>query len=132
MQTQEPVLYGPQTINNGQMYGGWRPPYQQQNFVVRLISFCQAVLLSADVTFVILVATLQPPPHGSQPNQPAAPPQELTQTATIRNAVNLKKNTLRLLPLSDNPNKFSVHFVFDASSPCRSANCLRCQAFIAG
>ena len=36
-QAQEPVLYGPQSINNGQMYGGWRPPYQQQNFVVRLV-----------------------------------------------------------------------------------------------
>ncbi|KAL3141998.1 hypothetical protein ABBQ32_004641 [Trebouxia sp. C0010 RCD-2024] len=91
-QTQAPALYGPQTLNNGQMYGGWRA-HQQQNFG------------SA--------------PRLAQSNQPGPPPQELTQTATIRNAVNLKKNTLKLVPLADNPNKFSVHFVFDASSACR-------------
>ncbi|KAA6426504.1 MAG: hypothetical protein FRX49_03614 [Trebouxia sp. A1-2] len=89
---QEPVLYGPQSINNGQMYGGWRPPYQQQNSV---------------------------PPQMPQAAQAPQQPQELTQTATIRNAVNLKKNTLKLVPLSDSPGKFSIHFVFDASTPCR-------------
>ncbi len=58
-------------------------------------------------------------PQAAQAAQAPQQPQELTQTATIRNAVNLKKNTLKLVPLSDSPGKFSIHFVFDASTPCR-------------
>ena len=92
------------------MYGGgpsWRPPYpppQQQP---------------------------QPPQHQpaysrpvgapGAPPAPAPPPaasQELTQTATIRNAVNLKKNTLEVVPLPGAPNKLAISFTFDASQPC--------------
>lgn len=94
-QQAEPALYGPQAMSNGQMYGGWRPQ-NQPGFM--------------------------PAPQMPQPPANAAPqqqPQELTQTATIRNAVNLKKNTIKLIPLADSPNKFSVHFVFDASTSCR-------------
>jgi hypothetical protein len=54
------------------------------------------------------------PPLGS-PQQPA---QELTKTATIRNRANLKKNTLRLVPLAGDPSKLLVTFVFDNSAPC--------------
>lgn len=111
----------------------WTPGHQQWSDVWRLAAtsaakFWGTICLTVDSLLYFLFekgalstgALLQPPPHLPQPNQSGPPPQELTQTATIRNAVNLKKNTLKLVPLADNPNKFSVHFVFDASSPCRS------------
>ncbi|KAK9836425.1 hypothetical protein WJX74_000180 [Apatococcus lobatus] len=56
-----------------------------------------------------------PPPLAVPPHTPA---QEFTQTATIRNAVNLKKNTLQLLPVPGDPSKLAIHFLIDASSPC--------------
>ena len=56
------------------------------------------------------------PPSGQRPAQPA---QELSQTSTIRNAVNLQKATLRLAPSADDPNKLAVVFSFDASAPCK-------------
>ena len=64
---------------------------------------------------------LQPPPNMPQApaNQPQPAAQELTQTATIRNAVNLKKNTIKLVPVADSLHKFSIHFIFDASTSCR-------------
>ena len=67
-----------------------------------------------------------------QPPLNPAPQQanELTQTATIRNAVNLKKNTIKLIPLADSPNKYSIHFVFDASTSCRSVNKRVTQPFV--
>ncbi|KFM23942.1 E3 ubiquitin-protein ligase MGRN1 [Auxenochlorella protothecoides] len=53
---------------------------------------------------------------GWQPS-PYLPPRELTQTATIRNAVNLKKASLRVAP-GPTPDTLSISFTFDASSPC--------------
>ncbi len=55
------------------------------------------------------------------PVPPHTPAQEMTQTATIRNAVNLKKNSLQLVPLPGDPTKLAVRFLLDASSPCRCA-----------
>ncbi len=43
--------------------------------------------------------------------------QEVKQTTTIRNAVNLKKFTLSLVPKEGQPNKLSVRFQVDASEP---------------
>lgn len=114
----EPALYGPQAMSNGQMYGGWRPQ-AQSNFVVSCRSVCSVCCCVLEL--FCLCANLQPPPNMPQPAATSIPqqPQELTQTATIRNAVNLKKNTIKLVPLADSPNKFSIHFVFDASTSCR-------------
>ena len=71
-------------------------------------------------------AQFRPPggaaPHAQQQQQqqqPAPPAQELTQTATIRNAVNLKKATLALVPLEGSPSRLAVRFNFDASEACR-------------
>ncbi len=50
--------------------------------------------------------------------QHSAPAKSLTQTATIRNAVNLQKSTLRLVPSQDDPQFLRVAFEFDASEPC--------------
>ena len=56
-----------------------------------------------------------------QPNRPSFTPppgaQEVKQTATIRNAVNLKKFTLALVPVEGQPSKLSVRFQVDASEP---------------
>ena len=60
-------------------------------------------------------------PHKESSSPAAAAPgptQELTQTATIRNAVNLKKATLAVTPLPDNPARLAISFTFDASQPC--------------
>ncbi|KAK2079168.1 hypothetical protein QBZ16_002859 [Prototheca wickerhamii] len=57
--------------------------------------------------------TQRPSAAGATP--PAA--QELTQTATIRNAVNLKKSTLSVQAAPGAPGKLSVSFSFDASAP---------------
>lgn len=59
-----------------------------------------------------------PPPGGPAPTPAATPAQELTQTATIRNAVNLKKNTLEATPVPGSPNRLAISFTFDASQPC--------------
>ena len=65
----------------------------------------------------------QPPPAAAAAQ---APPQELTKTATIRNSVNLKKNTLRLVPVAGDPQKLRITFSFDNSAPCMcAAPCLR-------
>ncbi len=53
-----------------------------------------------------------------QEPQPSAPAKSLTQTATIRNAINLQKSTLRLVPSEDDPQFLRVAFEFDASEPC--------------
>eukprot|EP00891_Asterochloris_glomerata_P009535 jgi/Astpho2/9535/fgenesh1_pg.00146_%23_2_t len=60
-----------------------------------------------------------PLPQGQPASRGGVPPAELTQTATIRNAVNLKKHTLKLVPIAGNENKLSVQFMFDAAEPCR-------------
>lgn len=64
----------------------------------------------------------QGPPQNGRPGLPVGPPQqpaqELTKTATIRNRANLKKNTLRLVPLAGDPSKLLITFVFDNSAPC--------------
>ena len=59
---------------------------------------------------------MHPPQHHPLPVPP--PPEQLTQTATIRNAVNLKKNSLRLEPVNGDSSRLAVHFDFDASEPC--------------
>ena len=79
-------------MNNGQYYGGWRPPalpqyppYPPQAQPPRLPGGPPG-------------APYAPPGGpGAAAAPPPAPAQELTQTATIRNAVNLKKNTLQVL-----------------------------------
>jgi hypothetical protein len=47
---------------------------------------------------------------------PPPPTQQLTQTATIRNSVNLKKASLEVKPLD--ATKLGIYFTFDASAPC--------------
>ena len=58
----------------------------------------------------------QPRQESSQ--QQVAPAKSLTQTATIRNAVNLQQSTLRLVPSEADPQFLRVAFEFDASEPC--------------
>lgn len=60
------------------------------------------------------------PPAAAAPAPPRPPPptQELAQTATIRNAVNLKKASLAVAPLPSDPSKLAITFAFDASAPC--------------
>ena len=53
-----------------------------------------------------------------QPRLPVAPPQ-MQRTFTIRNDVNLKKNTLKLIRDPAKPSCYHVEFIFDASTDCR-------------
>lgn len=92
------MYYGqPPPANNGQLYGGFQQ--QPNNFVM-------------------------PAPYGAQQQQqqqqPAPAPQptgeQTTRTTTIRNHVNLKKNTLAVTPVG--PGKLKVTFTFDANVEC--------------
>jgi hypothetical protein len=86
--------------NNGQYYGGYHPAYPPHRAYPH--------------------APPPPPPRAAPPPPPhvPAPTHELTQTATIRNAVNLKKATLAATPLPGDPSKLAITFTFDASAPC--------------
>jgi E3 ubiquitin-protein ligase MGRN1 len=62
---------------------------------------------------------VRPPPGPPQrPPPPPPPTQELTQTATIRNAVNLKRSSLAATPVPGSEHLLTIRFTFDASSPC--------------
>lgn len=52
----------------------------------------------------------------ARPQVAANPP--ISKTITIRNYVNLKKNTLKLTPDETQPNLFQLEFMFDASLDC--------------
>lgn len=59
-----------------------------------------------------------PPWQQQRERQQQSRPQSLTQTATIRNAVNLQKSTLRVVPSPVDPCILTIEFDFDASEPC--------------
>ena len=71
----------------------------------------------------LLVPPLQgpAPPYGQVPPQYGQQPrtQEYQRTATIRNQVNLKKQTLRVDPAPGNDQELVISFTFDASAACR-------------
>ncbi|BDA47512.1 probable E3 ubiquitin-protein ligase LUL1 [Coccomyxa sp. Obi] len=95
----------PAYINNGN-YGAWRPPYPPAG-----------PFAPPPPQFRPPMPPMHPPPHPAVHQvAPMAPAQELT--ATIRNAVNLKKPTLSLQPIDGDPRRLAVHFEFDASEPC--------------
>ena len=59
----------------------------------------------------------------NQPSAQAPKPgtkdgQDFTQTATIRNSVNVKKDTIKLEPLEGDPTKLRISFSFDCTQPC--------------
>jgi E3 ubiquitin-protein ligase MGRN1 len=98
----QPTYYPP---SNGQYYGGWAPPVPRPPPHPYMHP--------------------QPYPHGPGPVPPATPvpplvplppTQQLTQTATIRNSVNLKKQSLEVKPLD--ATRLGICFTFDASAPC--------------
>ncbi|CAK0783179.1 hypothetical protein CVIRNUC_006378 [Coccomyxa viridis] len=99
--------YGPdpQQMNNGHYRGGWHGPAAYPPMFPPHHHFGGP-------------GTPQLP---QQPNRPSFTPppgaQEVKQTATIRNAVNLKKFTLALVPVEGQPSKLSVRFQVDASEP---------------
>ena len=49
------------------------------------------------------------------------PTQEYQKTDTIRNQVNLKKQSLKLAPVEGRPTDMHLTFTFDASAACRCA-----------
>lgn len=102
-------------LSNGQLYGGWRPPPYPPgappppgpHHPPGPPPFPHAGPLPRP-----------PPPGAAQPPMAPGPSQELTQTATIRNAVNLKKSSLAVTPVPGQPNRLAISFTFDASQPC--------------
>ena len=98
------MYYGqPPPANNGQLYGQFnqRPAAQPNNFVM-------------------------PAPYGAPPAPPQQQQQQqqqrggeqTTRTTTIRNHVNLKKNTLAVHPEGPSGSKLRVTFAFDANVEC--------------
>lgn len=63
-----------------------------------------------------------PPAPAHNQQQSAAPKpkdgQDFTQTATIRNSVNVKKDTIKLEPVQGDPTKLRITFSFDCTQPC--------------
>ena len=55
--------------------------------------------------------------HLNNPQRPA-PQAQLQRTFTIRNDVNLKKNSLRLVADEEHPERYHLEFVFDAATEC--------------
>lgn len=55
------------------------------------------------------------------------PTQEYQKTATVKNPVNVKKHTIQLKPLPDQPNVLSISFTFDADEPCRISTFVMCR-----
>lgn len=54
-------------------------------------------------------------PYGLSPPPPPTPFVEHQKAVTIRNDVNLKKETLRIVPDEENPGRYLVAFTFDAT-----------------
>lgn len=108
---QPPRVYGPPPSNNGQHYGQQQyppPPGWQQ------------------------LGRFHQPPSWHHPNGPGYPPAPLlqqrqqiipqtqAQTTTIRNPVNLKKNSIAARPIPGDPvGRLSITFSFDSTAPCR-------------
>lgn len=100
------------------MYGGWQPPpYHSGGPPPPGPHFPPGPVVPGPPPFPHAGPMPRPPAAPQQP-PPAGPSQELTQTATIRNAVNLKKNTLAVTPVPGQPNRLAISFTFDASQPC--------------
>ena len=60
-----------------------------------------------------------PPPTAPQVAAPAPMPvQQYNQTKTIRNACNINKKSLRVVPVPGEPHKLQITFLFDATEPC--------------
>lgn len=112
-----PVPPQPQPyLSNGQLYGGWRPPPSYHPGPPPYGGAAPPPPFPGGRP----QGPGQPPAGapGQQGPAPAGPSQELTQTATIRNAVNLKKATLEVTPVPGAPTRLAISFTFDASQPC--------------
>jgi len=57
-------------------------------------------------------------PFQTQPRIPQPPPPQMQHTQTIRNDVNLKKNSLRLVKDESQKDVYRIEFSFDASTEC--------------
>ena len=103
--------------NNGQYYGGWSEPRPTA-------PPGPPVGPPYPMPYNPNVYPHGPRPpfsHGPPSQHPLAPPpptQQLTQTATIRNSVNLKKSSLAVSPVPGDSSKLAISFTFDASQPC--------------
>ena len=56
--------------------------------------------------------------HLNNPQRQSPPQAQLQRTFTIRNDVNLKKNSLKMVTDEDNPERYHLEFVFDAATEC--------------
>lgn len=80
--------------NNGQFYGGFPQQYQYPGYMGGQ-------------------GGRQPPPQ-----QPQRVVEQTTRTTTIRNHVNVKKETVALVVSEKDPNKVGLKFTFDANIEC--------------
>lgn len=72
------------------------------------------------------------PDMGFMSNQAMLPKDvpEMQQTCTVKNHVNLKKSTLKLVATAEHPEKHNLEFQFDATKPCRLLVYLLCRETI--
>ena len=59
--------------------------------------------------------------HLNNPQRQSAPQAQLQRTFTIRNDVNLKKNSLKMVADEAHPHLYHLEFVFDAATECSVA-----------
>lgn len=115
-------------MSNGQYYGGWgaytpayphqHPYHQYQHGSTNMNSNSNSNSSSSSYPYQPRPRPQQATQQANVPPRQLPPTQQLTQTATIRNAVNLKKASLAISPLQEDPSKMTISFSFDASAPC--------------
>lgn len=117
-----------QQPTHGQFYGGYAPPpvHAPQYAANGPAAFAHHAppppppLAAAGVGYYGQRPFAQPPPQQQQQAPPRpVPTHEYTQTATVKNQVNLKKPTLALAPLPGRARDLALGFTFDATAPCR-------------
>lgn len=107
--------------NNGQYYGGWSAPRPTAPPGPHPVPPYPMPYNPHHYPHAPPPAFPQGPPAPPPPQHtpaPLPPTQQLTQTATIRNSVNLKKSSLAVKSIPGDPNRLAISFTFDASQPC--------------
>lgn len=109
-----PQQAGAGGYTNGQYFGGYAPPQQQYWRP-------QSPVPLQPGMGPYTQPPVAPPSGFGQPQQTRPPVQthEYHQTATIKNQVNLKKDSLKVEPLPGRPHEFALKFTLDATAPCR-------------
>ena len=101
-----------------------RPPTHQ--YVFCAVFYC-AIVPFCSMPYKAAIQGSQAPNYpGQQLASARSAEKTLENTQTIRNCVNLKKATLRVVPLAGNFKELAILFSFDATHPCMCVPRLLC------